>query len=151
MLILNQSRSNPKANLEPIRTQSFGASGANRVSICARVNFSSQCCQLSNRCQCMPIQSNPVPIQAQFLSHFKFDNQRQFLPVTVNSPIWHHFATLANHYFVNYPICANPSKSNANPDQFSANPMPLLRTIPALNLGTSVLYGMVPCLLGGWI
>ena len=31
----------------------------------------------------------------------------------------------------------------------SANFMPLLRTIPALNLGTSPLYGMVPSLLGG--
>ena len=43
-----------------------------------------------------------------------------------------------------WPIHANPSQSNAN-----FRPFP--RAICPFNLGTSVLYGMVPSLLGGWV
>ena len=73
-------------------------------------------------------------------------NPRQPMPIHV--PIAGQFFTKKGK-FVNCPIWANPSKSNANPCQSNANFRPFTWAIPALKLGTSPLYGMVPSLLGG--
>ena len=78
-----------------------------------------------NPCQSMPILTNPVPIPGQSVPN--------------HVPIGGPFLT---NSFVNSPIYANPCQSNANSK-------PFLRTIPAHNLGTSPLHGMVPSLLGG--
>ena len=75
-------------------------------------------------------------------------NPRQPMPIHV--PIAGQFFTKKGK-FVNCPIWANPSKSNANPCQSNANFRPFTWAIPALKLGTSPLYGMAPSLIGGWI
>ena len=63
-----------------------------------------------------------MPIQAQFLSHFKFDNQRQFKPVTVNSTsilqsdtILPPLPTITLSTIQSVPILANPMPIPANP------------------------------------
>ena len=69
-------------------------------------------------------------------------------PMPLHVPIAGQFFTKKGK-FVNCPIWANPSKSNANPCQSNANFRPFTWAIPALKLGTSPLYGLVPSLLGG--
>ena len=86
-----------------------------------------------NLIRSLSIQANPVPIRYQSGA-----SPRSTFRSNINSPI-----------SKKWSIRANPSKSNANPGQSNANFMLFLRTIPALNLGTSALYGMVPSLLGG--
>ena len=86
MPIKSQSWSNPKANLEPIRTQSLSASGANPCQ--SGVNFSSppkaaDCPIHANVCQHSPIRCR---FKLSFSIMFKFANQCQFnIPLTVNS------------------------------------------------------------------
>ena len=63
-----------------------------------------------NPFQSMPILTNPVPISGQSVPVHA--NQRSIFTKTK---------------VVNCPICANPSKSNANPGQSNANFMLLLR------------------------
>ena len=86
MPIKSQSWSNPKADLEPIRTQSLSASGANPCQ--SGVNFSSppkaaDCPIHANVCQHSPIRCR---FKLSFSIMFKFANQCQFnIPLTVNS------------------------------------------------------------------
>ena len=78
---------------------------------------------------------------------------RSIIPFNDNFPISQSWPIHANRPIQCQSANLEPIRcQSANPrpiGQSQANPMSLLRTIPALNLGTSPLYGMVPSLLGG--
>ena len=125
---------------------------------------------LANQCQShanpVPIKfqsrANQMPIQGHSLNqsrinliHF-FANSSQSNTNLV--PIWcQSKVNLSMNLCQSVPICANPCQS-ANPrpiGQSQANPpircqsYVITEAIPALNLGTSALYGKVPSPLGG--